>query len=621
MSLKRKATDALSFTKRLKLSQQSFTSVAPADPPKTPLRSFCRLRPHGNSPLTSIMLTHDSLVVEARPSHGVDTERYAFTQVFDVHTSQAEVADVVCGLAVHSLFEEAKSSLILCYGIPDSGKTHTIVGPRRDPGLIPRALKMIEQRKNPAATLKVSYYEVQDDHIYDLLPDSIGSPRVPLDLVEEGDSVYVSGLESRKIKTCREGRGLLELGLSNRRVFDASVPQSTTIFTIQLVQPGNPSVSAAFVDLISPPLRQPNLNYGNKEARLPDSSLTALKKCLEVLQRNRLERKKKPIPFRDCKLTHCLMEFFIGRNDVILVINVALRKDDMEDTLSSLKFGAIAQDTKSSDREASHSSSELVETSPKRAITLIREMESSLRSKALECEELRRQLQILQCNDGNTQQLIEMVKKETRTAVLEECSVTYDRHQKASSQSRDTLINGYSCVLKEASNVWQTKLLLATQSLQKHDKSEAAKAECQVESALSVKLVAYCSGRLDKATDTAELELRPSIRADLKAEGRQLKDRRSSSLDMASPVLAQGLSALSKALRSSTKAFRGLTASAAVSCDEAVEEDVKPKKRHVKRQRPKRVCSQAVTKSRAAAKRNAAALERNAASAQARSKR
>lgn len=61
---------------------------------------------------------------------------------------------------------------IFAYGVTSSGKTHTMQGTRSDPGVIPRVVQaMFERREEMTkrADLAVSYMEIYKDDVYDLL--------------------------------------------------------------------------------------------------------------------------------------------------------------------------------------------------------------------------------------------------------------------------------------------------------------------------------------------------------------------------------------------------------------------------------------------------------------------
>ncbi|XP_035388817.1 kinesin-like protein KIF20B [Electrophorus electricus] len=69
-------------------------------------------------------------------------QRFQFSQVFGPDTSQKDIFDgTVKGLVRNVL--EGRNSLVFTYGITNSGKTFTFLGPENDVGILPRSLNMI----------------------------------------------------------------------------------------------------------------------------------------------------------------------------------------------------------------------------------------------------------------------------------------------------------------------------------------------------------------------------------------------------------------------------------------------------------------------------------------------
>ncbi|XP_011616045.2 kinesin-like protein KIF20A [Takifugu rubripes] len=70
---------------------------------------------------------------------GVSLHKFSFSQIFGPETTQSElfehtVKSQMCG------FLDGKNALIFSYGVTNAGKTHTIQGTPREPGILPRVL-------------------------------------------------------------------------------------------------------------------------------------------------------------------------------------------------------------------------------------------------------------------------------------------------------------------------------------------------------------------------------------------------------------------------------------------------------------------------------------------------
>ena len=77
--------------------------------------------------------------VEDTSSQPADS-KFTFTQVFRANSSQVQVFDAAMSPLVENLLQ-GQHSLLFAYGITNAGKTHTIMGTKDQPGLLPLALQ------------------------------------------------------------------------------------------------------------------------------------------------------------------------------------------------------------------------------------------------------------------------------------------------------------------------------------------------------------------------------------------------------------------------------------------------------------------------------------------------
>ena len=86
-----------------------------------------------------------------------------FNYIFNGHENQKEVFNLTLKNSVKDLIN-GKNITILTYGASGSGKTYTILGTRKNPGIIPNTLSMIfdliKLNKNPEYNIKISYFEI-----------------------------------------------------------------------------------------------------------------------------------------------------------------------------------------------------------------------------------------------------------------------------------------------------------------------------------------------------------------------------------------------------------------------------------------------------------------------------
>ncbi|RLN55082.1 hypothetical protein BBJ29_003210 [Phytophthora kernoviae] len=163
---------------------------------------------------------------------GVD---FQFTNIFDPSISQERVFDEVCLDIVHSALD-GYNGTILAYGQTGSGKTYTITGGEHyaDRGIIPRVLSTIfeefEKRPNMRYSCYISYLEIYNENVYDLLDRSHTDrpieewTKVLLMDDDEGD-MHFRNLGVFEAISEEEALNLLFLGNMNRVTSDTPMNQ------------------------------------------------------------------------------------------------------------------------------------------------------------------------------------------------------------------------------------------------------------------------------------------------------------------------------------------------------------------------------------------------------------
>jgi hypothetical protein len=107
---------------------------------------------------------------------------------------------------------------IFAYGQTGSGKSYTMMGSPDNPGLIPRTceelFERIREEPTPNTTyhVQVSYFEVYNEHVRDLLvPRTV--PPIYLKIRESPkDGVYVQGLVETEVKSYADVERLMKVG-------------------------------------------------------------------------------------------------------------------------------------------------------------------------------------------------------------------------------------------------------------------------------------------------------------------------------------------------------------------------------------------------------------------------
>lgn len=115
-----------------------------------PVQVFLRLRPLPSDEVSAIEVRSDGRTVRATAPEPLNQRKeyreprdYSFTKVLDESTSQETMYCIAAEDIVHKFHNEGKSGLIFTYGVTNAGKSHTVLGTKEDPGLLPRAIAKI----------------------------------------------------------------------------------------------------------------------------------------------------------------------------------------------------------------------------------------------------------------------------------------------------------------------------------------------------------------------------------------------------------------------------------------------------------------------------------------------
>lgn len=381
-------------------------------------------------------------------------KEYSYSGIFGPNSTQKDVYDNVAAPLVEGLFPKknsteenggnhqqqfqlGESALLFTLGVTNAGKTHTVMGsgfekrkkggfgqkvleanndganpkPHKDWGVIPRSLDHMLSRINelnkqscpgPQLQLYMSYLEIYNENIYDLLPDKTkkesvkrypgdGPPALKLRESRRG-RIFVRGLAKHPVNNVQEGLELAREAKNNRHTasnnINAHSSRSHSIcqFEIAYFQGQDPmrtsgddsecetddeSVCSAsssnstrvgrrkstiiwIVDLAgserSKRTGAMSHTRHQKEAALINASLMNLMRCLrEMLNHQPKKRggmaKGGVVPFRESKLTHMFMNHLTGpaASRTSMIVNVNPAADDYDETQHVLGYATTAR--------------------------------------------------------------------------------------------------------------------------------------------------------------------------------------------------------------------------------------------------------------------------------------
>ncbi|KFQ37224.1 Kinesin-like KIF18A, partial [Merops nubicus] len=286
--------------------------------------------------------------------------KFVFDAVFAESSSQLEVFEHTTKSVIDG-FLNGYNCTVLAYGATGAGKTHTMLGTPEDPGVMYLTMMglyncMDEMKEDKICNIAVSYLEVYNEQIHDLLVNS-----GPLAVREDAQKgVVVQGLTLHQPKSAEEILQMLDYGNKNRTQHptdvNASSSRSHAVFQIYLRQQDktasiDQSVRVAKMSLIdlagSERARATNAKGARfREGTNINRSLLALGNVINALADPK--SKKQHIPYRNSKLTRLLKDSLGGNCRTIMIAAVSPSALFYDDTYNTLKYANRAKDIKSS---------------------------------------------------------------------------------------------------------------------------------------------------------------------------------------------------------------------------------------------------------------------------------
>uniref|UniRef100_A0A8C2YNZ4 Kinesin family member 20B n=2 Tax=Chinchilla lanigera TaxID=34839 RepID=A0A8C2YNZ4_CHILA len=205
----------------------------------------------------------------------------------------------------------------------------------------------------------VSFFEIYNECIYDLFVpvSSKFQKRKNLRLSQDVKGYsFIKDLQWIQISDSKEAYRLLKLGIKHQSVaftkLNNASSRSHSIFTIRILQIEDSEISRvlrvselSLCDLAGSERSMKTQNEGERlrETGNINTSLLTLGKCINVLKNSEKSKFQQHVPFRESKLTHYFQSFFNGKGKICMIVNISQCCFAYDETLSVLKFSAIAQ--------------------------------------------------------------------------------------------------------------------------------------------------------------------------------------------------------------------------------------------------------------------------------------
>ncbi|KAF7816839.1 kinesin-like protein KIN-7C, mitochondrial isoform X1 [Senna tora] len=274
---------------------------------------------------------------------------YGFDKVFGPATTTRHVYDLAAQHVINGAMEGINGT-VFAYGVTSSGKTHTMHGEQKSPGIIPLAVKdvfsIIQETPGREFLLRVSYLEIYNEVINDLLNPTGQNLRIR----EDAQGTYVEGIKEEVVLSPAHALSLIATGEEHRHVgsnnFNLVSSRSHTIFTLTIESSSHgedtreEDVILSHLHLIdlagSESSKTETTGLRRKEGSYINKSLLTLGTVISKLT----DGKATHIPYRDSKLTRLLQSSLSGHGQISLICTVTPASSSSEETHNTLKFAS-----------------------------------------------------------------------------------------------------------------------------------------------------------------------------------------------------------------------------------------------------------------------------------------
>ncbi|KAL8822430.1 MAG: hypothetical protein Q9191_006836, partial [Dirinaria sp. TL-2023a] len=342
----------------------------------------CLVEMNPQTQATKLLVPNSSDPANARSQSRKVIEEKSFTfdnsfwshETSDSHYAHQE--DIYSALGEEFLDHnfEGYHTCIFAYGQTGSGKSYTMMGTPEQPGLIPRTCEDLFQRIESSIsphisyTVRVSYFEVYNEHVRDLLVTQRPSPNSgPYYLkIRESptEGPYVKDLTDMPVKNYSELLRYMRLGDNNRTTASTKMndtsSRSHAVFTIMLKQIHHDLLTDSTTERLAR-IRLVDL-AGSERAKATEAtgarlregsninkSLTTLGRVIAALADPRHSRthnsgkgrSKDLVPYRDSILTWLLKDSLGGNSKTAMIACIA--PSDYDETLSTLRYADQAK--------------------------------------------------------------------------------------------------------------------------------------------------------------------------------------------------------------------------------------------------------------------------------------
>ncbi|XP_027136956.1 kinesin-like protein KIF13B isoform X3 [Larimichthys crocea] len=304
---------------------------------------------------------------DSRSQSKVFAYDYCFWSMDETDKEKFAGQEVVFQCLGESLLRNAfqgYNACIFAYGQTGSGKSYTMMGSVDQPGLIPRLCSALfertqsEQREQESFTVEVSYMEIYNEKVRDLLDPKGGRQTLR---VREHKVLgpYVDGLSRLAVASYKDIESLMSEGNKSRTVAATNMNEESSrshaVFNIILthtlkdIKSGTSGEKVSRLSLVDLAGSERAAKTGAAGERLKEGSninksLTTLGLVISALaEQGTAKNKNKFVPYRDSVLTWLLKDCLGGNSRTAMVATVSPAADNYEETLSTLRYADRAK--------------------------------------------------------------------------------------------------------------------------------------------------------------------------------------------------------------------------------------------------------------------------------------
>ncbi|XP_077996675.1 kinesin-like protein KIF23 [Glandiceps talaboti] len=246
---------------------------------------------------------------------------------------------------------------------------------------VPDTTKIDEVEEDNNYAVFVSYIEIYNNYVYDLLEDTpmdainprfttriqeymMTPPQSKILREDNNHNMYVSGCTEIEVKSTNDAYDIFLRGQKRRRVANTQLnresSRSHSVFNIRLVQAPLDSLGEevvqdkdqicmsqlSLVDLAGSERTHRTKNSGDRlrEAGNINASLMTLRSCIETLRENQQNGCDKMVPYRDSKVTHLFKNYFDGEGKVRMVVCINPAAVDYDENIHVMRFAEVTQE-------------------------------------------------------------------------------------------------------------------------------------------------------------------------------------------------------------------------------------------------------------------------------------